>query len=133
MGGRRAGSYLRVMETASDPLRPPTEADVAEAVDRLVRAMDPLRIDVFGSVASGTAGPGSDLDLLVVFEHLDRADKRTASIDARTAIGSLGVAVDVVSTSPGEIERRGHIIGTVLREAIEGGRTVYSRPSRHGA
>ena len=109
-----------------DAFRAPTDADVAEAVARLVRAFAPLRIDVFGSVARGTAGPHSDLDLLVVLPVLDRADKRAASVRARRVLAGLGTAVDVVMTSPAEIERNGDIVGYVLREALLEGRTVYA-------
>lgn len=115
------------MDPVPDALRPPTDRDVADAVARLVAALDPLRIDVFGSVARGETRPGSDLDLLVVFDELDRADKRTTAVRALRALAGLAVASDVVVTSPEEIERRGWIIGTVLREALRGGRTVYQR------
>ena len=121
------------METADTVLRPPDAGDVERAVARLVRALNPLRIDVFGSVARGTAGPHSDLDLLVVFDELAWEDKRSARVRAREAIGGLGVAVDVIATSPAEIERRGGVIGTVLREALLHGRTVYDRPVGDGS
>lgn len=116
------------MEPNRIALRPPTEADVAEAVARLVLALDPLRIDVFGSVAKGTARAGSDVDLLIVLDHLDRVDKRAMRVRARESIGPIGIGVDVVATSPEEIERRGHLVGGVLREALLHGRTVYTRP-----
>ncbi len=114
------------METAPDGLRPPTEADVAEAVRRLVLAFDPLRIDLFGSVACGTAGPGSDLDLLIVLPALDRTKKRAARVRARRVLEGIGTAVDVVVTTPDDIERSGDVVGFVLREALREGRTVYA-------
>ena len=114
------------MEQAPTALSAPTDAHVAEAVARLVQAFDPLRIDVFGSVARGTAGPHSDIDLLVVLPVLDRADKRAACIRARQVLAGIGTAVDVVMTSPSDIERRGEVVGYVLREALREGRTVYA-------
>ena len=114
------------METPPS-LRAPTDADVRDAVARLVEAFDPLRVVVFGSVARGGAGPGSDLDLLVVLPEVE--DKRAARVQARRALADLGVPKDVVVTTPDEIERRGWIVGTVLREAVVHGRTVYERAS----
>jgi predicted nucleotidyltransferase len=37
-----------------------------EVVDRIVQAVRPQRIVLFGSAASGQMGPDSDLDLLVI-------------------------------------------------------------------
>ena len=111
------------METPPS-LRAPTDADVQDAVARLVEALDPLRVVVFGSAAWGGAGPGSDLDLLVVLPAV--GDKRAARVEARRALAGLDVAKDVVVTTPSEIDRRGWIVGAVLREAL-GGRTVYER------
>jgi len=45
-------------------------------VDEVVRATDPDEVILFGSVARGEDGPDSDIDLLVVFEHIDPAEKR---------------------------------------------------------
>ncbi|MDT0632697.1 nucleotidyltransferase domain-containing protein [Rubrivirga sp. S365] len=113
------------METP-DPLAAPTDAHVQDAVRRLVRTLDPLRVAVFGSVARGEARPGSDLDLLVVLAHAD--DRRALRLAARRALVDLDVAKDVVVTTPEEIGRRGGVVGTVLHEALREGRTVYERP-----
>lgn len=106
----------------------PTAAHVDEAARRLVEAFDPLRILAFGSWARGTARPGSDLDLLVVLseEALAALDgKREAAIAMRRALRGSGVLTDIIVTTPEEIERRGWIIGTVLREALKEGQAVY--------
>jgi predicted nucleotidyltransferase len=116
-------------ETARVPLEEnfptPTVTHVQEAVQRLVEAFDPLRIVVFGSYARDDAHPGSDLDVLVVLPEVE--NKREAAIAMRRELGGLGIPFDVVVTTPEEIERRGWIIGTVLREALEDGQTVYER------
>lgn len=103
----------------------PTAAHVEEAVNRLVKAFDPLRIIVFGSYARGDTYPGSDLDLLVELPAVD--DQRETQIAMRGILSGLGVPKDVIVTTSGEIERRGWIIGTVLREALENGREVYKK------
>ena len=91
----------------------------------MVEAFDPLRIIVFGSYAREETRPGSDLDLLVVLPEVE--DKREAVIAMRRVLSGLYVPFDVVVTTPEEIERRGWIIGTVLREALKDRRTVYDR------
>jgi hypothetical protein len=42
-------------------------------------------------------------------------------------VSDMPVAKDIVVTTPEEIRRRGHLVGTVLKPALEGGRTVYAR------
>lgn len=103
----------------------PTDAHVDEAVDRVAEAFDPLRIIVFGSYARGEARHGSDLDLLVVLSAVD--NKREEAIAMRRVLAGLPVPFDVFVTTPEEIDRRGWIIGTVLREAMKEGREVYRK------
>lgn len=89
-------------------------------IDRLVRQFRPLRIILFGSQARGDAHPDSDIDLLVVLSHVD--DKHAPMVAMPGALRDLPVAKDVVVTTPEEIARRGHLVGTVLRPALrEGG------------
>ncbi len=68
----------------------------------------------------------SDVDLLVVM--LDGTDRREAAIATRSAVGDLRLAKDIVVTTPDEIARRAHVVGTVLRAALREGRVVHERP-----
>ena len=61
----------------------------------------------------------------MVLPHVD--DKRAAAIALRRALADLPVPKDVVVTTPEEIERRGHVVGTLLHEALHDGRVVYER------
>ncbi len=45
------------------------------AVDDVIRAVEPRRIVLFGSVARGDEGPDSDLDLLVVLDQVTPAER----------------------------------------------------------
>jgi predicted nucleotidyltransferase len=107
----------------SEAFPEPTRADVEDAVSRLVEDFDPLRIVVFGSFARGEARPGSDLDFLVVLPTVE--NKREAALAMRRTLADCAAGSDVIVTTPDEIERRGWIIGTVLREALQEGHTVY--------
>ena len=54
---------------AFSPTRPRvTPEEVHTAVQRLVKAIDPLRIIAFGSRAKGTQRPDSDLDIAVILD-----------------------------------------------------------------
>ncbi len=103
----------------------PDESHVRMAVNKLVGKFAPLRIIAFGSYARGTAGHGSDLDLLVIFSEM--GDKRERAVAMRRELAELPVPKDIFVTTPQEIDERGWIKGTVLREALENGKVVYER------
>lgn len=103
---------------ASDP-------KLADLVDRLVAALHPERIYLFGSRARGDHRDDSDYDVLVLMEHEDQNRHRLET----TAYGRLhrfGAAVDVLVMNPGFYERRKvvemSLPGTVARE----GKLLYA-------
>ena len=102
-----------------------TETIVDTMVNRIVARFQPLRILLFGSRARGTDNRWSDVDLLVVMEEV--ADKRQAAVEMRRTLSDLPVSKDVIVTTPEEIARRGHLVGTVLRAALREGKVVYER------
>jgi superfamily II DNA or RNA helicase/predicted nucleotidyltransferase len=107
------------------PKRPPIEHWVDLMVERLASQFAPERIVLFGSQVRGDGGPDSDVDLLVVMSQVD--DKGAAIVDMHRALSGVPVAKDIFVTTPAEIERRGHLVGTVLKPALEEGRVVYAR------
>lgn len=100
-------------------------AGLAEAVERIARQFNPLRIILFGSWARGDARPDSDLDLLVVLPQVE--NKRRATVEILRALNGLPVSKDVVVTTPEDIAARGHVIGHVLRPALQEGKVIYER------
>lgn len=96
-----------------------------DVVAALVIAADPLKIVLFGSVASGTEGRDSDLDLLVVLPHVK--DKFETMLELRRAAVDVPVPLDIIPTDPDEIALRGDEVGNVLRPALRHGRVLYER------
>ena len=97
-----------------------------EAIQRIARQFDPLRIILFGSWASGDARPDSDLDFLIVLPRVE--NKRRTAVEILRALNGLLLSKDVVVTTPEEIAARGNMIGDVLRPALREGKVVYERP-----
>lgn len=97
-------------------------------VERIVENFDPFRIIVFGSVARGDANYDSDIDLLIVFDEVEWAEKRNVTVEIRRTLADFPVPKDIVVTDVNEIRRRGHLVGPILRPALEEGRVVYERP-----
>ena len=71
-----------------------TQEKIQEMVRRIVARFRPEKIILIGSYARGTAGPDSEVDLLVV-KHLTRS-KRQEQLDIRLALHGLGLAKDFV-------------------------------------
>lgn len=97
-------------------------------VERVVERFDPLKVVLFGSLARGEPNYDSDVDLLVVFDHVELENKRSLTVEIRRALAKIPVPVDIIVTDVDEIDRQGHIVGTVLRPALREGRAVYERP-----
>ena len=65
---------------------------------------DPDQIILFGSQALGTAGPGSDVDLLVVMPF--SGSKRARQLEMRVALHDIAVPKDIILATPDEVARR---------------------------
>lgn len=97
-----------------------------EVVERIVERFDPLRVILFGSLARGEAGRNSDVDLLVVMPD-GIEDERRVTVEILSTLKDLPISKDIVVTTPEEIERRGDLVGTVLRPALREGKILYER------
>ncbi|MFN8633407.1 MAG: nucleotidyltransferase domain-containing protein [Chloroflexota bacterium] len=115
---------LMLMDTTTQRTKT-TDEIIAEMVQRIVERFDPLQIILFGSRARGDARPDSDVDLLVVFPHLE--DKRGTNVAILSALRHSGISKDVVVTTPDEIAAWGRMIGNVLEPALREGRILYER------
>lgn len=96
-------------------------------VERVAERFDSSKIIIFGSVARGEAGHDSDVDLLVVFDHVQRENKRKLAVDIRVALVDVSVPIDIVVTDTDEISRRGHLVGPILRPALREGMILHER------
>jgi predicted nucleotidyltransferase len=96
---------------------------LAEIVRRVVEAIAPEKIILFGSAAREDMGPDSDVDLLVVKSGVHR--RETARIITRQLIG-VPIPIDVIVARPEDIERHGDTIGLIYRPALREGRIVYA-------
>ena len=101
---------------------PVTEEQLGKITEAIVRAVDPVCVILFGSRARGTAGPDSDIDLLIV-EDRPFGEQRSRLDEIGRIMRSLVgffVPIDVLVYSREEVEHwrgsRYHIVGRALRE-----------------
>lgn len=57
----------------------------------------------------------------------DGVDYKQTTVDMLRALADVPTFKDVLVTTPDEIARRGTMVGTVLKPALEEGLTVYER------
>ena len=100
-----------------------------QMTEAIVQAVAPEQIVLFGSQARGTAGPHSDVDLLVVTAegfgpHRSRIKEITR---ISKSVGRYGIPTDILLYSQQEVENwkgsRNHITTRALQE----GRAIYER------
>jgi len=106
------------------------EKMVREMAAVIVAAANPRKIVLFGSLAREAAGPGSDVDLLVIEDEPfgpGRSRRREMARLSRL-LAHFRLPQDILVYSAEETEHwaktRNHVIARALRE----GRVVYERP-----
>jgi hypothetical protein len=96
-----------------------TDPKLEEAVRRLVDALNPRAIILFGSRARGTNRTESDYDLLVVSDQLRDYDEVYRPVAGR------GLHCDVVPCTIETWNQANEDAGGVLRAALEDGILLY--------
>jgi len=114
-----AGDRLMEMERESN-------AQVFEQIERftqqIVEEFEPQRVILFGSHAYGSAGPDSDVDMLVIFPGTGDMSRRDIEIRKRI---KCRFPLDLLTRSAGQIDQRLGIGDTFIREILERGLTLY--------
>jgi len=115
-----------MMEGTSPVVASDAREKILEITSRIVERFHPDSIILFGSHARGTAGPGSDLDLLVVMPV--SGPKRDLVVDIRMAIGAIRLAKDVIVLTPEEFEGYRDVVGTIAHASDSEGQVLYRPP-----
>ena len=101
-----------------------TEARLYQEITRrIVTAVNPVKVILFGSRARGTAHLGSDVDLVVI--ERDPVSARQEVIRLRQLLRDLDIPVDIIVVGQSFAERYGDIPGSVLYPALREGRVLY--------
>jgi predicted nucleotidyltransferase len=94
-----------------------------EVVKRTVKAVQPLRIILFGSAARGTMGQDSDLDLLVVVA--DGLHRRRTAQAVYKSLKGIGFAKDIVVVTESDIKEYGDNPSLIIYPALRQGKELY--------
>jgi predicted nucleotidyltransferase len=105
-------------------MRHVTEELLQEIRRRVVEAIRPEKIVLFGSHAWGAPGVESDVDLYIVAQAAGEPSYRRARAVYR-ALRGIGVPVDVVTQTPEEAERKKRVPASLVRRILLHGRVLY--------
>jgi predicted nucleotidyltransferase len=100
------------------------EEPLNAVIDRIVQAMDPDKIILFGSRSRKPEGPYSDYDLLVLKRGISH--RRALAHLIYRNLADITAAVDIIVETPERMEKYQHVRGFVYAEAAKG-RVVYER------
>ena len=139
-GNRVRGPKVGIVDLASvrhrwsDELAPPTMADAQRAAEALSE-LGAARVLLYGSVAAGTQRCGSDIDLVAVFDDLDRSEvSRDRLCEQARAAAGCEAEVEVFVTDRPEWAHRTRSVASSFEAHIAPAAIVlFDRPAPPGA
>ena len=107
---------------------PITDAKIHRATHKIVKAVNPEKIILFGSFAYGRPTPDSDVDLLVIMESDLRPHARVIQISE--ILSPRPFPVDIIVRTPSEVAERVAKRDSFFLEIMTKGKVLYERTSR---
>jgi predicted nucleotidyltransferase len=102
-----------------------TEELLNEIVHRIVQAVNPDKIILFGSYAYGQPNQYSDLDILVIMPSDKPRWQRSSLI--REALRGLFIPMDIVVYTPEEVEEWSDVTLAFVTTAMRKGKVLYEK------
>lgn len=99
--------------------------------DRIVEAIHPEKVILFGSYAYGKPTLDSDVDLLVVIKNRKRSIENAMAVDRLFSRRLFGM--DILVRTPKEVRERVAAGDYFIGEIIEKGQILYERKDHHRA
>lgn len=110
------------------PIPALTPLFLTEIVRRIVDAVDPARIILFGSYAYGTPHKDSDIDILVIMESDTPRHKRPAAINR--ALAGLLIPKDILVYTPAEINDWKDVPEAFVTQIMKKGVVLYDKDKK---
>lgn len=95
-----------------------------EIVQRLVNALHPEKIYLFGSHAYGQPNDDSDVDLLIVVNDSD-LPPRMKAVEGYRALRGILVPKDIKVVTHSTFEKRSHWLSSIERVVADKGKLLY--------
>jgi uncharacterized protein len=104
---------------------PVTEEILAEIIRRLIAALNPEKVILFGSYAYGSPFGDSDVDLLVIMQTTAKPADRYVAVSR--AIRPRPFPLDILVKTPAEIAGALARGDRFIQEIVTRGRVLYAR------
>ncbi|MBI4050382.1 MAG: nucleotidyltransferase domain-containing protein [Candidatus Doudnabacteria bacterium] len=98
---------------------------IDKVVKKIIKNFSPEKIILFGSYAWGKPAKDSDVDLFVIQRSSERRLDRNVKI--RRAIFPAGIAVDVISYTPDEVQTRLQKGDFFIKRILTKGKLLYGK------
>ncbi|ASC71777.1 hypothetical protein XM38_027310 [Halomicronema hongdechloris C2206] len=95
-----------------------------QMTQRLVAALKPEQIILFGSYAYGEPTKDSDIDLLVILSESDEPRYRRAR-KAHRALRGMGIPKDILVMTRAEVDRQASVSSSLVGQALRQGKVLY--------
>ncbi len=93
-------------------------------VQKIVGAVNPIKIILFGSKSRGNENQESDYDILVIMP--EGTHRRNTSKLLYKKIADTGLPVDIIVATPNDIEKHKNNIGLIYRSILVEGKELYA-------
>ncbi len=98
---------------------------IDDVKNRIVAAVDPEKIILFGSYAYGKPSKNSDLDILVIMKSDLPRYKR--SIPIYRALAGMLIPKDIIVYTPREVEEWDNVSQAFVTTAVSRGKKIYEK------
>jgi predicted nucleotidyltransferase len=98
---------------------------LAEIVRRVVEALGPVHVYLFGSKARGEEGSDSDDDLMVIVSSATEPGYRLAQ-QAHSLLWGLGTAADILVWTQDAFDARLHLRASLPATVVREGKLLYA-------
>lgn len=126
---KKKSATARAVRSGNGSKRPAfkrvTKRQIQWVVARLVEALDPEKIILFGSYAYGKPNRDSDVDMLVIMDSAERWPGRITQ--AYRAVEGKTFPMDILVHTPAELAHRVKINDWFMQEIVERGKVLYER------
>lgn len=106
-----------------------TKKQIDEITNRIIEAVHPDAIYLFGSAARNEMEKDSDLDILVAMKVPEGRTRWDLSGEIRALFRGWGIPMDIIVMPPGEFHHGVELPGHLARIAVMEGECLYGEPA----
>jgi uncharacterized protein len=121
----RLGEQIKMAEILIKKINKVDKALLNDVKNRIVEAVDPEKIILFGSYAYGKPSKDSDLDILIIMKSNLPRYKR--SIPIYKALAGMLIPKDIIVYTPREVEEWDNVPQAFVTTALSRGKKIYEK------